>query len=498
MASSFLGLLLLHLPPAAPAGGAGLTFTEVWSVDLPDGSPVAFSSPDVATLDGVPAVVVGDQMGHVYAFSLASGRLVPGWPASSGGAPVESTPSVAALTPGSPDDTVFVGAGTAAAPHEGGYEAFNPNGSLRWSVTVHNPGATFSSGVVASLAVGDLQGGTDVAAPSIGEQQDAINARNGAVLTGFPWFQGASDFATPALADLYGSGKTVIIDGGAQAAGTAYGVHYSQGGQVRVLVATGNSGANNPNAGLLCEYDTRQAVQSSPAVGTFLIGSAEGIVTGTGDTWPGAPGTDAVLAFTSRCHLAWTASLDGLTLSSPALADVTGNGRLSVVEGTDNRQGGGSVYALNGATGAVIWHHPAGGEVIGGVVCADLGSGNQDVVVAATNGAEVLDGRDGQVLATLESGVSLQNSALVTGDPNGTIGITVAGHNRYGEGVVEHFELEGSPGADADQPGSWPMFHHDPQLTGNAGTPITTFRARHFVALAQWVTPPVTPRPAWL
>ena len=38
-------------------------------------------------------------------------------------------------------------------------------------------------------------------------------------------------------------------------------------------------------------------------------------------------------------------------------------------------------------------------------------SGHQDVIVAATGGAEVLDGRDGTVIATLEKGVGLQNSA---------------------------------------------------------------------------------------
>jgi nitroreductase len=33
---------------------------------------------------------------------------------------------------------------------------------------------------------------------------------------------------------------------------------------------------------------------------------------------------------------------------------------------------------------------------------------------------------------------------------------------------VEHFELTGSDGALATEAGSWPEFHHDPQLTGNA------------------------------
>ena len=167
------GAAAMIAPPGGELGAAAqsLSFTSVWSQDLGDGTPVALSSPDVATLAGAPAVVVGDQGGHIYAFSLATGALVPGWPATTGGVPVESTPSVAALTPGSPDDTIFVGAGTAAKPHEGGYEAFGPDGTLKWSVGVHNPGATYVSGVVASLAVGDLQGGLDVVGPDVYKRQ---------------------------------------------------------------------------------------------------------------------------------------------------------------------------------------------------------------------------------------------------------------------------------------------------------------------------------------
>jgi hypothetical protein len=457
---------------AAPVTAQSLTFAKVWSQMVSDSSPISLSSPNVATLGGASAVVVGDQGGHLNAFSLASGAVVPGWPASTGGAPVDSTPSVAVLPQGSPDDTVFVGAGSAGAPHEGGYEAFSPDGGELWYVAVHNPGASYKSGVVASLAVGDLQGSTDVVAPSVGQDQDAINAATGAVLPGFPWFQGDGDYATPALAELYGGGKTDIIEGGGQTAGLAYGVQYVQGGHVRVLKPTGNAGTNSPSGGLKCDYHPHQSVESSPAVGRFLARGAEGIAVGTGIYWPGARGTDAVLAFNRHCQLVWSAILDGLTTSSPALADLLGNGVLEVVEGTNNQHGGGSVYALNGATGSVLWHQSALGEVIGGVVTANLGAGYQDVIVAATGGAEVLDGRTGQVVATLEQGVGLQNSALVTDDPNGSIGITVAGYDAHDIGTVEHFELSGSQGADVDQAGAWPMFHHDPRLSGNAEAPI--------------------------
>ena len=80
------------------------------------GNPIAESSPVVANLDpSGPAVVVGDRSGYLYAYHLADGSPVPGWPVFDGGAPIDSTPSVAALGGGALD-SVFVGAGNALAP----------------------------------------------------------------------------------------------------------------------------------------------------------------------------------------------------------------------------------------------------------------------------------------------------------------------------------------------------------------------------------------------
>jgi len=363
--------------PARLAGAQSLDFVMIWSRTVSDGSPISLSSPNVATLAGVRAVVVGDQGGHVYAFDLASGAAVPGWPASTGGVPVGSTPSVAAIDPGSPNDTVFVGEGSARFPHAGGYAAFRPNGTERWYRAVHNPGKSFKSGVVASLAIGALQGGLDVVAPSIGNQEDALNATTGHVLPGFPWFTGDGDYSTPALADLYSDGKTDIVNGGGQVAGITYGIHFTQGGYVRVLSPTGNAGTKSPAGGLKCEYKPDQSVDSSAAVGRFLPGGAWGIAVGTGDYFPDASDTDVVLAVRSNCTLAWSARLDGSTYSSPALADLDGNGALRVVEGTNNGHGGGSVWALAGTNGSVLWRQAVDGEVIGSVVTAYLGVGTR-------------------------------------------------------------------------------------------------------------------------
>jgi len=77
---------------------------------------------------------------------------------------------------------------------------------------------------------------------------------------------------------------------------------------------------------------------------------------------------------TSWCETGW--------YSSPALADLDGDGQAEVVGAAY------AVFALNGATGATKWRNdPPGGRVWPGVVVADLqGDGTLEVVTAHGNG----------------------------------------------------------------------------------------------------------------
>ena len=462
--------VLAALGAAGGAAGvrprAAASFQPTWSTVVDPAAPIAQSSPVVADLSGTPAVVVGDLHGLLHALSLATGHELPGWPVQLGAA-IESSPS----TSGS---TVFVGVGSAAQPNGGGYDAVSAAGTLRWSTPVrYQPSVATHRGVVAGLTVGLLGGRPAVVGGSLGQFLDALSVSSGRVLPGFPWFQADTVFSTAALADLYGKGLD-IVEGGDSTAGNAFQVAYRNGGHLRILSGAGNVGAKAPSGGLVCQYDTDQVVQSSPAVGPFLAGRAVGVVAGTGTFYAGAFDTDRLLAIDTACRLAWSARLDGSTSDSPALVDALGNGRLQVAEGTSVAGGtSGTVYLLDGATGKVIWSTPALGPVVGGITSVDLGSGYQDLVVPTLHGVELLDGRTGAVVDVLETVVGVQGSPLVTDDPNGTIGITVAGYKAggtspAGEAVVEHFELPGSDGARVTEAGSWPEFHHDPQLTGNA------------------------------
>jgi hypothetical protein len=463
MAGSFL-------PLGAPAASAqpAPDFEQTWEAGpfvMDQGQPIAESSPMVATLDGAgPSVVVGDRSGYLYAYHLADGQPVPGWPVYNGGAPIDSTPSV--LRGANGLDTVLVGSGDAQFPFVGGYDAYRPNGSHLWHAGVHPPpeDPLPITGVSASLTVTSLQGGADAFAASLDQEAYALNAQNGRTLTGWPFFTADSTFSTAAAADLYGTGHTQLVVGGASTAGYALGQTYGSGGHLRIF---------NGRGGLICHYDSNQEIDSSPAVGPLLAGGGIGIAVGTGSFYAGRSQTDTLLVFNNSCDLMWSDRLDGVTASSPALADVEGNGNMQIVEGTDNGSNsgtGGSVWVLDGASGHVIWRQPVYGRVIGSVVTADLtGQGYQDILVPTTQGVAVLDGRTHQEVTRLGTGFGFQSAPLVTDDPNGTVGVTIAGYNGSNEGVIFHYELSGSNGAAAVGAGSWPMFHHDPQLTGTDG-----------------------------
>jgi hypothetical protein len=434
-----------------------------WQQVLPDaGGPIAQSSPNVATLDGGgPSVVVGDRAGSVYAFHLSNGSGVAGWPARVGAA-VDSTPSVSPN--GSGSDFVYVGTGNAAQPTTGGYVGLSNTGARIWSRAATDLNAAY--GVQASMAVGPIQGVQAVVAPSLGQNAYALDAGNGGVLPGWPFFTADSGFTTPSLADVYGNGQTEIVQGGDSTAGNAMNQQYANGGHLRVLGSGGN---------LLCHYDTNQTVDSSTAVGNFLGSGAVGIAFGTGSFWPGASDTNTLFAADSHCNIAWRDDLGGNTISSPAIGDILGNSSEQVVEGVDTGSGG-KVWALNGSSGAVLpgWPVTTPGRVIGGVTLADLtGGGYNDVLVPTTSGLEIFDGKSAQLVSTLGAGgIALQNSPMVTVDPGGSIGITVAGYGAGNEGIVQHYVVASSVGHSLGLR-SWPMFHQNPQLTGwlNAGAP---------------------------
>ena len=115
-------------------------------------------------------------------------------------------------------------------------------------------------------------------AGSLGQMTYALNTSNGSPATGWPQFSADSVFSTAAVGDLYGTGSDDFVAGGASSNGFAFDTHYSNGGHVRIY---------NNHGGLICEANTNEEVDSSPAVGPVLSGNAYGIAVGTGSFFPG-------------------------------------------------------------------------------------------------------------------------------------------------------------------------------------------------------------------
>jgi hypothetical protein len=507
-AGALFALSLLSAPTVDASGTINLSLQ--WQNELNDAPcGVVESSPELINDNGTPAVEVGDRQGDLYAFDLTStgstSQPAPGWTTTTGsgggagsgcnqpstGIGSEATPAYNGTeVPGSPpvDSTasvdpsngnLLIDAGNAAEATDGGYYAYSSSGNEVWNQVVTNPSTDTvpDGGVQASMAVAPGEGIAE--AGSLGQETYALQTGNGAPATSWPQFSADSVFSTAAVGDLYGTGGDDFISGGATSSGFAYGTQYSDGGQLRI---------RNNHGGLVCHANTSEEIDSSPAVGPILAGGGYGIATGTGSFWADTSGAtgddDTVKVYDTKCNQVWSTTLDGFTGGSPALADIQGNGQLAVLEGTVRSTTNGSVWALNASNGQPIWNTPVMGAVYGSVTTADFGEGYQDVIVPTTLGMEILDGKTGQEVAHFDDGMNLdgtqgtygfQNAALVTAEPNGSIGITVAGYSAVKgstfavQGMVQHFEVAGSDAQNADETGSWPQFHHDAQLTGFAG-----------------------------
>jgi outer membrane protein assembly factor BamB len=409
-------------------------------------------------------VVIADTSGYVSALHISDGKSVSHFPTSIG-VGVYSTPAI--LGSGS-TARIFIGAGASPAPSVGGFVAVTANGTVAWRASARSVlrSPSHPVGVMASLAVGPLQTSADVIGGAMGQMQIEVRASTGKVNPGFPWLEADTNFSSPAIADIFGTGHNVIVEGGDSTAGIGLHEVYTNGGHIRILHATGWAGHPDANQGLVCQANTNQVVQSAPAVGGFLSRGAMGIVTGTGSFFRGASDTNKIIAINTSCSRVWTVTLDGLSWPSPALADLQGSGALDVVTMSE----AGTAYALNGSNGHLLWKtHLAAGST-GNVTTFQSPIDHVQYVIAPTNaGVFILNGQDGSVVSELQPGARVMGSATVTADPSGAIGITFAARNR----VVYHYTVDGTSGVTSVQtPGSWPMFHHDPQLTGFSGYPV--------------------------
>ena len=381
--------------------------------------PIALSSPTVATIDGVDAVVFGSEDGELYVVNAATGVNLPGWPEQvrlSGGAPtaIESSPTVAFLDGPSRPPSIIVGAGsTYVADQQGGLVAFNEDGTVRftfhtkdtfneWSGATNPAPIGYDNGVFSTPAVGDItgKGQQDIVFGAWDHFLYALTPK-GTLVPGFPIDTEDTIWSSPALAHVRGKATQDDIFVG----GDASGRRGCYGGFVYDVTYVVKKRAPK----MAWQHCENQTIWSSPAVGVINSTGRLALVVGTGfgETPPYKSDTNKLFAFYAKNGATvpgWPVATAGPTFGSPAIG-LVGASTTPVVVDTSwctscgASPGSSMVFAWSG-DGTELWSQTLNGaQDFASPILVDLtGSGENDVVVGAASGLYPLDGSTGDFL----------------------------------------------------------------------------------------------------
>jgi outer membrane protein assembly factor BamB len=138
-----------------------------------------------------------------------------------------------------------------------------------------------------------------------------------------------------------------------------------------------------------------------------------------------APGVPSEVIGWGPGAMQWRFANSGWLLSSPAVADLDGDGRLEIMFGSYN----GSVYALT-REGRELWRFDTGGTVLASPVVASLRKGERPSVVFNSDGTLYILGHDGR-LRWKHAGIrqfdrSVKSPSLGDLDGDGNLEIVVA------------------------------------------------------------------------
>ncbi len=371
------------------------------------------------------SLVVGTSSKQLWVVN-DDGSVAAGWPQSLPGQAVSSA-AVGDLGGGNGATDIVVGFGGGVWPPAdpatvGGVRAFRRDGTVLWTVLGANEsGSSFPLGVVSTPAIGDIDadGHNDVVWGSWDAHVYAVDGRNGvAKAGGWPLFLRDTIYSSPVLYDLDGDGRLEIIvgtDTHADPTANPSGVPPTiQGGRLHVLTYTAQEVPGFP-------YDVDQTIMSSPVVGDITGDGTPKIVFGTGTYYGNpAPCGSGILPLRKRAIYALRCNgqllpgfgvagmLTGEVKTSPALADLDGDGVLDVVV-TDLDCSTGTarnfnVYAFKG-TGVLLWKtnpkaysgvnlsagEPVVGDVLGDSKLEVLVPTTSEICVLSSTGAQLTD-----------------------------------------------------------------------------------------------------------
>ncbi len=366
--------LVLKPPTSSSGGGADLIFWRLRSYRI-DGGQVIESSPILFDVDGdgLDEVIVGTTAQRCYmgqncsytaptvlAVFKSDGTIV--WQRNTQG-PIRSSPAAGDINgDGTPEVVVTVGGDVYDTHHHGRVIAYNRQGTQLWTfATRDSDGNGYSDGIFSSPTLCDLEGDGTMEI-ILGSWDKYIYVLNHTGTKRWDYNNGWDIWSTAACVDFNQDGhKEIVIGASADPSSQMSG---GAGGFLYVFDKDGN---------VLVRRGLPETVYSSPAVGDLDRDGDLEIVVGTGWFWwdrggrtaqPYVYAFDATqifseLAYNNPAKLpdlpGWPRPTDYPGFSSPALADLDGDGDLEVIIGTghpylqdDNALGAGSVYA---------WHH---------------------------------------------------------------------------------------------------------------------------------------------
>jgi len=388
------------------------------------------SSPVVATIDGVKAVVLATLSGEIYVTNAKTGQQLPGWPQwvhinSSTPTGVDSSPAVAYLDGPENPPSIIVGAGSLWKPNQqGGLEAFYASGRVRFvfqTQRAFNPWGTgandYSDPVFSTPAVGDITGTgqQDIVFGSYDHYLYALQP-NGHLVPGFPIQRADTIWSSATLVDTSHTGRDDIIMGG-----DASGLDGCFGGWL-VDYRYGTSGEN-----LVWQRCLGQTIWSSPTVGILNSTGRPAVVVGSSYNavyWDSRV-TDQILAVyadNGQNVPGWPVTANGPTFGSPAIGRIDGQMAVVATSCAHCLNGPAVVSAWSGS-GRLIWsrvfdpHH----EATSSPVLVDVTGGHDqgdDVLIGGAWGLYLIAGNNGSFIYNTGAQLSaMQDGCDVSGTP---------------------------------------------------------------------------------